>query len=170
MKSAKYAFLGMTRKNAVFGIVMAIIFFLSGCAGTSRSKPLVAIKDKSRFEERIDHLMDAVIAKQKNTAVALSPVAVLPGSLKSSQPFTRLEEFVMDRLEQRLIETNELLTLSRLNWFAFREGRPMDFRYTKGYTPSDLRHLVLYVVTVAADDVMEDLKSPSAPIMPKIDP
>lgn len=146
-----------SRGLAAVMVMLLAGFFLSGCAGWSRPKPVIAPKEKSRFEERVDRLIQSIVNKQEHTHAALSPVAVLPGSLKSADRYTRLEEIVMERLEQRLIKNNELITLSRQNWFAFREERPLDFFYTRGYTPSDMRHLVLYVVNIAADDVMEDL-------------
>ncbi len=140
---------------------MALILFsliISGCAGKKGPKPLVDPDYKSAFDEKIDRLLTDILQKGKYKAAEVAPVTVMPGSLKSGLDFTRLEEVIIERLEQRLLETNELVVLSRNNWFEFREGRPLSFKFTKGYDPAVLRELIIYEVNISADAVLEEFR------------
>ncbi len=138
---------------------IVVMLMISGCGGKKGPTPLVDPEYKSEFDEKIDRLISDIIAKGKYKAAEVAPVTVLPGSLKSGVHFTRLEEVIIQRLEQRLLENNELVILSRNNWFEFREGRPLSFKYTKGYDPAVLRDLVIYEVNVSADTVLEEVRA-----------
>jgi len=138
--------------------IMTVFFLLYGCAGTPRPEPLIDPDLKSQFDERIDQLINTIVEKEKYTAAEVSPVTVMPGSLKTGN-FTRLEELIMERLQHRLLNSHEIVSLSRNNWFEFRDGRPLSFKYFKGYDPSVMRRTIIYVVNVSADNVLEELQA-----------
>jgi hypothetical protein len=83
----------------------------------------------------------------------------MPGSLKSGTRFSRLEEYVMDRLSTALRTRRDVYTLSRQNWFEFREGRPLIFGHLAFSERDHMRNLILYEVRVSADYILKKIRT-----------
>ncbi len=133
------------------GCFVALMLFtvvFTGCP------PPVPYDPTADFDFQLDELIAKLMASEKFSAIEIAPAAVMPGSLKAGTRFCRLEEIVMEKLSMRLRETHDIYTLSRQNWFEFREGRPLTFQdkpYTKRHY---LRDLIIYEAKVSADEVL----------------
>ncbi len=130
---------------------IALMLFMAVFTGCPRPVPY---DPAAEFEFQIDELIAKLMAAENYSSIKNAPVAVMPGSLKDGTRFARLEEVVMEKLSIRLRQTHDIYTLSRQNWFEFREGRPLTFLdkpYTKRYY---LRDLIVYEVKVSADEVL----------------
>jgi hypothetical protein len=130
-----------------------LLVFMAGCAGTPVKAP-----EQAPFEVRLDQLIDGLIANRAFTPEEMAPTAVMPGALKSGTRFSRLEELVMERLALALRKQNDFYTLSRQNWFAYREGRPLTFMDQPTARQRLLRNLVVYEVGVSPDRVLGQVK------------
>ncbi|NOY69163.1 MAG: hypothetical protein GXP53_06675 [Deltaproteobacteria bacterium] len=137
--------------------VLVLSLFLAGCHKAG-PEPIIDQGLKNKFDNAIGRTIDTIIGKEKLSAVALSPVAVFPGALKSGGVYTRLEEVIMERLSRRLSKNHEVIRLSRENWFEYREGRPLSAGVHGGYDPSIIKNLLLYRVNVSADSILEELR------------
>ena len=138
--------------------ILLLAILTGGCAGTSKQKwggfdPA----ELDRFDARINALIDDLLASQDFTPGELAPAAVIPGSLKSGTRFSRLEEIVIERLTMKLRKRKGLHTLSRQNWFEFREGRPLTFMDQPPGQRRLLRNLVVYEVGVSADQTLKQV-------------
>lgn len=140
-------------------IFVLLIALTTGCAGTAKRASKGAMTEEgealmANIDSKIEELMD----RQKFSPAELAPAAVMPGSLKSDRPFTRLEEMIMDRLALKIRQTRDIHTLSRQNWFEFREGRPLTFRDRPLKDQAYLKNLVVYEVKVSADEILQQVK------------
>ena len=138
--------------------ILLLAIFAGGCAGVSTQTGTGLEPDQQdQFEARLNALIDDLIASQNFTPGELAPATVMPGSLKSDTGFNRLEELVIERLVMKLRKRSNLHTLSRQNWFEFREGRPLTFMDQPPGQRRLLRNLVVYEVGVSADQALKQV-------------
>jgi hypothetical protein len=141
-------------KGSIAAVLVAAAFLwmaLAGCAGQSiRNEP-----SHIGFQESIDRLIAEVLDSLRYTSYEIAPVAVMPGSLRSGSQLSRLEEMIIDQLKFRLRENHEVHSLSRKNWFEYREGRPLAFQNTFFETDPVLNGMVILEVQVTADEITE---------------
>ncbi len=146
--------------KTIVGLFAALLLAMLtyGCATPKRTQSGLELVRIESLEENIDRLIDDLFSNHRFSPGKLSPVAVMPGSLRAGNAFTRLEELVMERLSLRLHQDNDVYSLSRQNWFEFREGRPLTFGNSGSTPEKPLRNLSIYEVTVSADRILEKLK------------
>lgn len=136
-----------------------LLIVVGGCAGVSKKpESVTAFEGGNHFENRLYRLVEDLVDAEAHTPGEIAPVAVMPGSLKSGTPFSRLEEMVMERLAMRLRKDHNLTPLSRQNWFEFREGRPLSFSEQGTAQQRLLRNLVVYEVGISPDDILKQVK------------
>ena len=129
-------------------LVLALLLF-TGCA--AKTGPSEVLVERPGFEADVDRMINDLLIKQRHSALEMAPVAVMPGSLRSQAPFTRLEEYVMDRLNTRLREKHEVYNMTRQNWFEYRDNRPLTFQTVSPAEQQHLRSLVVFEVASYAD-------------------
>jgi hypothetical protein len=130
-----------------------LLALLAGCAGAP-----VTNSDQEPFEEKLNALISDAISGQARTPYEMAPAGVMSGSLKSGRRFSRLEELVMERLTFELRKQNDFHSLSRQNWFEYREGRPLTFTDQPAARQRLLRNLVVYEVGVSPDNVLNQIQ------------
>ncbi len=144
-------------KLTFLSIVLAAV--VTGCAGTSSQTGNVPVPDYYEsidiFNERLETLMSRLSDSQKYRAAEFSPVAVVPGSIRKDARYTRLEEYIIEKLEIELRKNHELYTLSRGNWMEFRERRPLSFKDQPGKMKEMLKNLVLFEVRISPDRYLD---------------
>jgi hypothetical protein len=142
-------------KNPIFSMIACLfpaLVLLTGCAGVP-----VRSLDPNPFEEEVSALISRALSAQAHTPHELGPAAVMPGALKSGKRFSRLEELVMERLIFQLRRQNDLYSLSRQNWFEFREGRPLSFMSEPLDRQRLLQNLIVYEVAVSQDRALNHI-------------
>ena len=122
---------------------------LAGCAGTP-----VKTSEQNPFESRLNDLIHRLISSRTFTPGEMAPASVMPGSLKSGAKFSCLEALVMARLTLALRKQNDFHTLTRQNWFEFREGRPLTFMDQPPAQRRLLQNLTVYQVGVSPDTIL----------------
>lgn len=130
-----------------------LLAVLAGCAGTP-----VKTLEQEPFEEKLAALIDDAISSQARSPYEMAPTAVMPGSLRSGDRFSRLEELVMERLTLRLRKQNDFYSLSRQNWFEYREGRPLTFVDQPADQQRLLRNLIVFEVGISPDSVINQIQ------------
>lgn len=149
---------GMPKTIVGLFVALFLAALTCGCAGTPlRTQSGLELGRIERIEANIDQLIDDLFSNHRFSPGELSPVAVMPGSLRAGNGFTRLEELVMERLSIRLHQDNDVYSLSRQNWFEFREGRPLTFQNGGSAPQKSLRNLSIYEVAISADRILEKL-------------
>jgi hypothetical protein len=146
----------MSRSILLLSILLPIVLLNFGCAGMNTGP--VYVDPREEFESNINQLLSDLMVSEKYSSTEMAPAAVMPGSLKSGAPFTRLEQLVMERLSMRLRQHHDMYTLSRQNWFEFREGRPLTFLDKPHDKRAYLRSLIIYEVNVSADEILDQVK------------
>jgi len=133
--------------------IAPLLSMLAGCAGA----PVRNLK-QDPFEDKLTALMSDAVSGQARSPYEMAPAAVMPGSLGSGKRFSRLEELVMERLALRLRKQNEFYSLSRQNWFEYREGRPLTFMDQPADRQRLLRQLIVFEVGVSPVSVLNQIK------------
>ena len=136
---------------------IVLVALVSGCAGSQSGN--VSVPDYYEsvdiFNEKLKTLMDKLSDSQKYRTVEFSPVAVVPGSIRKDARYTRLEEYIIEKLEIELRKNHELYTLSRGNWMEFRERRPLSFKDQPNKMKQMLKNLVLFEVRISPDRYLD---------------
>jgi len=147
------------RKHLILFVTGALLLmiFSGGCA-TTPTHSATWQDPTERFEVSVNRLIENLIATEKHSPGEMAPAAIMPGSLKTGTKFTRLEELIMERLSLRLREKHNMYSLSRQNWFEFREGRPLTFQNLPFAERDHMRNLVVYEVRISADEVLKKMK------------
>ncbi len=139
----------MNNLFAMLGCLLLSALLFTGCA--AKTGPSQVMAEQPGFEADVDRMIDDLQARQRHSSMEMAPVAVMPGSLRAQAPFTRLEEYVMDRLTMRLREKHEVYSMTRQNWFEFRDNRPLTFQTASPAEQQRLRSLVVYEVVPYSD-------------------
>jgi hypothetical protein len=134
---------------AMLGCMLLSSLLFAGCAAKTGSSEVMM--EQPGFEADVDRMIDDLLAKQRHSSMEMAPVTVMPGSLRAQVPFTRLEEYVMGRLAKRLRENHEVYSMTRQNWFEFRDNRPLTFQTVSPAEQQRLRSLVVYEVVPYSD-------------------
>jgi len=137
--------------------VCMAVFFLSGCAGIETAgETAVPADPEIKFQATLDGLINGILEKQKSTAHEFSPVAVMPGAVRSGRALTRLDEKIIEGLILRLRKDHEVIALSRWNWFEFREGKPLSCKNRLGRDRAFFDDLVVFEVSTSPDDSLNE--------------
>jgi hypothetical protein len=146
-------------KPIVSNVLIAITLFgfiLAGCAGQTVQK--AELTSERQFEMNMKRLVEDVDALKSNTPMELVPVVVMPGSIKTGLSINRLEEYVMDQLQLRLRKQHDIYTLTRQNWFEYRESEPLGFNHHSKPLRDTPDYLVIYEVGASIDEVLKKIK------------
>jgi len=151
----------MNRKSRFTPILLLATFaflmvFAGGCATAPPKKAEPTPEEK--FESGVASLINDLLALQRHTPGEMAPAAVMSGALKSGGRYPRLEEYVIEALKRRLRQQHEIYSLSRQNWFEYREGRPLSFSNMPFSEKSHLKSLLVYEVTTSADEVLNKMR------------
>ena len=139
----------------VFFLSVLVIIFSSGCVGTTTQKEPTP---EEIFDTSVRKLVSDLISQQTHTPAEMAPAAVMSGSLKTGSSYTRLEEYITEQLTLELRKSRNIHTLSRQNWFEYREGRPLSFSGLPAKQRELLESLIVYEVGVSKDEVLKKLK------------
>ncbi len=145
---------GLLSYSILIGLVAGMVGLSLGCAHQPLSAGGTESAPPTDLEAQVEGLMEDLLQWEARTPLEMAPCAVMPGSLRWGGRFSRLEEFVMDRLTWRLRKNHSLVVLSRRDWSAFRERAPLTM-------PEDClvdRHLVVYEVRLLPDETGEELR------------
>ncbi len=113
---------------------------------------------KSEFDQKIDALVDDAVASARAKVSRIAPAAVISKAGIDGKEYTRLDETIVQRLEDKLSQDREIVRLSRENWFEIRENAPFSLKgHSLAY--SDLfEGSIVFVVDVEPDEVFERVK------------
>jgi len=142
--------------NHLLRTVLCIVPFLAmlaGCAGV----PVRTVEQDS-FEEKLALLISHAMSIQARSPYEMAPAAVMPGSLRADKRFSRLEELVMERLSMSLRKQTDFYSLSRQNWFEYREGRSLTFMDQPVDRQRLLRNLIVFEVGASSDRVLQQIR------------
>jgi hypothetical protein len=138
-------------KSTCLLITLALALFMNGCAG------VVPMTPEEKFVAQVDAFVAELLAQQPAGVDSLAPASVMPASLIRGGVYTRLEEYVVDRLSMHLRQSREIYTPSRENWFELRERQPFTFAGQPDAKRSYLDSLVVYQVAVTSDEVLKQV-------------
>ena len=150
------------RHSKIILILLALFLsaLISGCAGTSSRVTAPAPDNYDPvllFNSRLGNMIEQLSNSQKFTPGEFSPISVIPGSIRSGGDFTRLEEYIIEKLERELRKDHELYNLSRNNWMEFRERRPLGFDDQPEPMKKLLENLILFEVKVSPEKLLEQI-------------
>ncbi|RJQ48783.1 MAG: hypothetical protein C4530_24115 [Desulfobacteraceae bacterium] len=137
--------------------VLTFPILSTGCVSTP--PPIQEPAAEERFEVAVNRLIEGVLNKQRHTPGEMAPAAVMPASLKAGSTYSRLEEYILERLAIRLRQQHDIYSFSRQNWFEYREGRPLSFGSLPASDRSLMQNLIIYEVGVNPDEVMKKAKA-----------
>lgn len=138
-------------KSICLLFALALALLVTGCAGVDPMTP------EEKFVAQVDTFVNELLTQQPAGVDNLSPAAVMPASLIRGGNYTRLEEYVVDRLSMHLRQSREIYTPSRENWFELRERQPLTFAGQPDDKRSYLDSLVVYQVAVTSDEVLKQV-------------
>lgn len=147
--SPKYSF--SSSSLLLLALLALLVLFLTGCAGI---KPLTP---EEQFVAQVDGFIVDLLAQQPAGIEALAPAAIMPAALNRGGSYTRLEEYVIERLSIQLRQSRKIYIPSRENWFELRERQPLTFAGQPHAKRSYLDSLMVYQVAVTSDEVLKQV-------------
>ncbi len=136
-------------KFASMLIILALALLMGGCPPS--------MTEEQKFAVQVDNFIADLVAQQPAGVDVMAPAAVMPASLIRGGEYTRLEEYVVNRLSMQLRQSREIYTPSRENWFELRERQPLTFAGQPDDKRSYLDGVVVYQVTVTSDEVLKQV-------------
>ena len=141
-------------KSLRFLLLASLALLLTACAGMT-PVDYAPTQAERMIDQRIDLLLDNLLADQRFSSSEMAPAAIVPGSAMQGEYFSRLEELLCERLETRLRESHDIFKLSRQNWFELRAGHALSFQNQPLDRRQRLRSAIIYQVEIAADTVLD---------------
>jgi len=145
----------MIRKPQLFTLLPSalLLLLLTACAGTPVN--YAPTQAERMLDQRVEILLNDLLADQRFSADEMAPAAVVPGSAMQGENFSRLEEMLCERLETRLRESHDIFKLSRQNWFELRDGHALTFQNQPQDKRHRLRSAIIYQIEITADTVLD---------------
>ncbi len=131
-------------------LLMGLVFIFLGCRESSGP-----VTDTSVLDRQVTALVLDTLDACRSRLPDIAPAAVVPQSLMEGQPYSRLEELIVDQLSEKIAEDREVVSLSRENWFELRESRPLSLR---GHHPDMaplMDNLVVFLVSVEPEPLLD---------------
>lgn len=130
-------------------LLMGLVFVFLGCRESAGP-----VTDTSVLDQEVTVLVLETLGACRSRLPDIAPAAVVPGSLMAGQPYSRLEELIVNQLSEKLAEDREMVSLSRENWFEFRASSSLSL---KGHHPdkaSLVDNLVVFLVSVEPEPLL----------------
>lgn len=140
-------------KKFAVGFLMSALLTTMAC----RKAPSLP-KDSFAFENKLATLIDRTMGNAQKASFDIAPVAVISQNAIQGSLYTRLDELICKRLEDRLSDTRQVISFSRENWFEFRESKPLS---SKGHPPALhglMNHIIIFIVKVDQETLFDRIK------------
>jgi hypothetical protein len=130
--------------------LLALLILFAGC-----QKSVVPVSDKNRFDSKVNALVAQTVDSCRNMPADIAPAAVISKNAMVGNPYSRLDEVIVQRLYQQLSRDRQMVALSRENWFEFSESRPLSMKGHDLGVRDLVDNLVVFIVAVEPDEVFE---------------